>query len=291
MSSELTKMILCGVILAVAALGLPLSAAPGDILWSEDFESYTVGNFIGQDPCWAFVNEEPDCNDIASIMDYETTGSKVLHMATQNKLQTGGQTWFRGTRDLVGEIVTESDAIAVEFYLGPSSCDPYWPSNRQVAFYLMDVSENVIASLYLRDPGGTPPGIYLFNGVDLGEPYWNPNTMNHFRITLDFAGDTAAIYPSYAIEPRATVDLSADFSALDIAKIRFGAGWYYSSWGNVYWAVAAIDNIKITDNTRPDCPQGDASGDCVVDLKDFALVSNYWQVVGELDPNDPNLLK
>jgi len=280
MRSKRMKPVLLYVFSCIAALSIPSWAAPGDIIWSQDFNSYSVGTFVGQDPCWAFVNAG-GVADVAWI--YDDLGNLYLSMGTKSP-STGGNTWYWAIRNLGGEITATSSDIAIDLDVTPLFSPTAW-LGQQFIFYVMDGTDRVIASLLLRNNSYT--GTYLFNDIDLGEPSWSAHRVNHYRIEIDFAADTASLYIAYALEPRLTAALSEDFSVGDLAKIQLGIGGYYNSNQTAY---VNLDNVKITDNTQRICPQGDASGDCRVDLEDFALMSNYWQVVGDLDPNDPNFL-
>lgn len=156
--------------------------------------------------------------------------------------------------------------------------------------------------MHWQDDGLSANGqVTLFNRNDF--PYTQPGTIQvHFVCTYSYDKTTseldARIYVNGVLEQRTTTAPVGDISAwpTDIN------GWLgRSPWGDHYQMAGKIHEFRIYNHVLSDdeittnyavgpdvlCtgkPDGDINHDCMVDLKDFALMASSWLNVKEAFP-------
>lgn len=164
---------------------------------------------------------------------------------------------------------TDSRHIGIEFDAW-NMAKPAVDNAEELGYYIRDAAGASIVEILAVNSSGTDNDLHLINGVDIGT-LWNVGH-NHYKLDFDFVDDTVDLYLNYETTPSLSGIFLPDlFEPEDIRTLKFETKINFKANSSV---TSYIDNIELYDGRE--CPVGDVTGDCKVDLLDFSVIADDW---------------
>jgi hypothetical protein len=238
-------------VLLVLGFSTASTATLSDVLWTEDFQGYSLGPIVPQDATWSMTTSAAGleiCEVSNENPPWDGADAQGLVVGMTNAPAGGHGT--TATKDLTADpnyTVPVSPVVMVEFDLrcpGQFNADDRWAS-QDSGFYVRDAAGNNIASLFCRSLYGdyTLCGQEMIPGSE--ENPWL-NVMYNYAFIICFNDDTVILTRDGV--GLAKAPLHGDFSPGDIAQIAVYGGLYYKTGGT---CRTAADNIIISEVPEP----------------------------------------